>query len=78
MSTQTTYVPPDWGAALNAIDAALAADPASDIISYSIGGRQFTKSRDEVFKQREFVLGEYNRTIAGSSVTYANMNGSTF
>ena len=65
---QTTYTPPDWGAALNAIDAALAASSGldTDIVSYSIAGRSFTKSRAETMKHRDFVYEQYTLNVHGN------------
>jgi hypothetical protein len=73
---QTTYTPPDWGAALNAIDAALAAGAAldTDIVSYSIAGRSFTKSREETMKHRAFVYEQYTLIVHGN-VTLVDGSG---
>jgi hypothetical protein len=76
----TTYTPPDFTAWLTSIDAAIAAKVAgADIVSYSIGGRQFTKrTLQELLDDRERLLALYNAEQAGGNVTLANMNGSLF
>lgn len=74
----TTYTPPDYTTWLNSIDAAIAAKVAgADIVSYSIGGRQFSKrSLQELLDDRERLIALYNMEQAGGNVTLANQNGS--
>jgi hypothetical protein len=72
--TQTIYTPPDWGALLNQIDADMVTQGApSDVFSYSIAGRSFTKSRSQLVEYRDFVMGEYLRAVYGGT-TIADMS----
>lgn len=71
----TPYAAPDWGALLTAIDADLATSGApTDIVSYSIGGRQVTKSRRDLIEYREWVAAQYNMEMAGGRITIADMS----
>jgi len=72
---QSTITEVDWGAEINLCNAAIIAAGTSDVINYTIAGRTITKSREDMYKHREWLYGRYNEAVAGSSVTLVDMSG---
>lgn len=72
---QTAITEVDWGAAINACNTAIVASGGSDVVSYSIAGRTITKSKEEMYKHREWLYAQYNLEVYGSSVTLIDNSG---
>lgn len=72
---QSEITETDWGAEINVCKAAIVAAGTSELINYTIAGRTFTKSKKEMYTHLEWLYARYNETIAGSSVTLADMSG---